>query len=456
MIQKSTLKQFICLLVILMLTGCGTTEQLSNGEDGLSANEIASSDTVSENVSSDSVSVNKSQSAEDISVIELQDGLYAYITTEISADIELDGITEWIAIQNCDPRECEFARFSGVDRQILIPNVYGTIMDIQGGATSGFTICYKDSDGENLESIVPIDFYAADSNAIEPFRWESVRALFYNEEELKNEDADFVMEVWSETFASNGKDYTATYSRISPIYGRDWVEGQICLADYQLIIRSGEEIVYEVKLYGMAVQYEEVHIMEDVNSDGIKDIIQMTNDSVNTLFSFPYVFVWDTDKENCILAGTIKTEEMSSYESVSHTPVPLYETILYDRDSGIFYDVNAVVRHDYNHRDIHDLFIVFGAKVINGEWRTVYELYLGEEGEDYAREIKYDEEGNVISEIICTEEEHYDLVREIYDICELKLYDNFLLYYDEERIIVNELFSYWKYVRKEVETEAEK
>lgn len=126
-----------------------------------------------------------------------------------------------------------------------------------------------------------------------------------------------------------------------------------------------------MKLYGMAVQYEEVHMMEDVNSDGIKDIIQMTNDSVRTLFSFPYVFVWDADKENCILAGPIKTEEMSSYESVSHTPVPLYETILCDRDSGIFYDVNAVVRSDYNHRDIHDLFIVFGAKVINGEWRNV-------------------------------------------------------------------------------------
>ena len=123
--------------------------------------------------------------------------------------------------------------------------------------------------------------------------------------------------------------------------------------------------------------------------------------------------------------------------------------IRYDRDSGIFYDVNAVVMHDCNHEDIHDMFIVFGAKVINGEWRTVYELYLGEEGEDYAREIKYDDEGNVTSEIICTEEEHYDLVREIYDICELKLYDNYLLYYDEERIIINDQFSYWKYVRKE-------
>lgn len=239
------IKKSVSLLITALLIGCGTVEdKLTSGEissadmnsgnsdeDGIDWNET--SDSVSENEMEASVSVNDSQSAEDISVIELQDGLYAYITTEISADIELDGITEWIAIQNCDPRECEFARFSGVDRQILIPNVYGTIMDIQGGATSGFTICYKDSDGENLESIVPIDFYAADSNTIEPFRWESVRALFYNEEELKNEDADFAMEVWSETFASNGKDYTATYSRITPIYGRDFVEGQICLADYQ-------------------------------------------------------------------------------------------------------------------------------------------------------------------------------------------------------------------------------
>ena len=144
---------------------------------------------------------------------------------------------------------------------------------------------------------------------------------------------------------------------------------------------------------------------------------------------------------------------MSAYESIYGTSVPYYETVYYDRDTGIFNDVNTIAMNKYN--DIHDMFTVFGAKVVNGEWRTIYELYLGGEGEDYAREVKYDDEGNVISEIICTEEEHYDLVIELCDNCELDLFINFLLDYDEERIIVNEQFSYRKYVRKEEEAETE-
>lgn len=54
------------------------------------------------------------------------------------------------------------------------------------------------------------------------------------------------------------------------------------------------------------------------------------------------------------------------------------------------------MEHDAYHHDIHDMVIVCGARFIDGEWKTVYELYLGKEGDGYARETKYDEEGNVI------------------------------------------------------------
>lgn len=111
------------------------------------------------------------------------------------------------------------------------------------------------------------------------------------------------------------------------------------------------------------------------------------------------------------------------------------------------------MEHDaYHHdihdiHDIHDMVIVCGARFIDGEWKTVYELYLGKEGDGYARETKYDEEGNVISETTCTVEEHYDWVNGIYDECELKLY--FHMDYHTEEIVVNRQFSYRKYVRDE-------
>ncbi len=84
-----------------------------------------------------------------------------------------------------------------------------------------------------------------------------------------------------------------------------------------------------------------------------------------------------------------------------------------------------------------------GAKFIDGEWKTVYEMYLGE---DYALETKYDEEGNVISEIQYSEDDQYDVVNSIYTGCELSLC-SFRPDYTEEEVEVNAEFSYWKYVR---------
>ncbi len=56
----------------------------------------------------------------------------------------------------------------------------------------------------------------------------------------------------------------------------------------------------------------------------------------------------------------------------------------------------------------------------------------------------------MISETIYTEEEHYDLVNKLYEEeRELVLYEFMLFDYTEEKIVVNEQFSYWKYVRNE-------
>lgn len=70
-------------------------------------------------------------------------------------------------------------------------------------------------------------------------------------------------------------------------------------------------------------------------------------------------------------------------------------------------------------------------------------MYLGE---DYARETKYDEKGNVVSEEICTLEEYTELLlarRDTYDLVFFR-YEGYT-----EEVIVDGQFSYIKYVRNE-------
>lgn len=454
MLQKRKLMGGICLFMVLLATGCGNPD----GEPEISQSDSASRDMVSENASVDvddivsenqaevTVSENDSQDiVEEIEVFELSNGLYAYVTTNVSRDIAIEGITEWIGIQ-----DKEIGTFSiASDRRIMIPNVYGTITDIQMDDYSKIYICYEDEEGENGQATIPLDFYASAGNVIEPiYRWEPTRALSFNIEELTNETG-YPVEVWSEDFTSGGKEYTAVYSRVSPMYGSDYVEGSCFAADYQFAIRQDDKTLYEVKLYQMSIGEEEVHYMEDVNGDGVADFIQINNGSYNSFNCTPYVFVWDPEQETCISGGMIAPEEKALYNGIFNSTFPGYRAVHYDRDNRIFYDFWDIKMHVLHH-DIHDMVIVCGAKFIDGEWKTVYELYLGKEGENYARETKYDEEGNVISETIYTEEEHYDLVNKLYEEeRELVLYEFMLFDYTEEKIVVNEQFSYWKYVRNE-------
>lgn len=105
-------------------------------------------------------------------------------------------------------------------------------------------------------------------------------------------------------------------------------------------------------------------------------------------------------------------EEKAAYELPNgQLDSPRYSAVLYDRDTGIFYDASNTERNAVFGHDIHGMVIVCGAKFIDGEWKTVYEVYLGE---DYALETKYDEEGNVISEIQYSEDDQYEVVNSIY------------------------------------------
>lgn len=410
----------------------------------ISENEISAD----ENQNDETVSGNESPSGlGEMEVIELSNGLYAYVTMKASSDYAIEGITEWIIIQEWNPEEGYYvAAIDHSHRSVIIPNLYGTITDIRMDDYSEIYISYEDKEGENGQAVIPLDFYASEGNVIEPSIWEKGRILCFNAEELTDATV-FPKEVWSETFTSGGEEYTAVYSRVSPMYISDIIEGSCFAADYQFAIRQGDETLYEIKLYQMNIRDEEVHYMEDVNGDGVEDFIQMNNPNFPIYYdgAYPYVFVWDQEQETCIYGGPIMTEEKASYDGVFGTASPEYTAVRYDRDTGIFYDFFDIVHYSYYRHDIHGMVILCGARFIDGEWKTVYELYLGGEGEDYAREIRYDEEGNVISEITCTEEEHYDLANAIYEECELELfeYDD----YTREEIIVNPQFSYWKYVR---------
>lgn len=445
--RKRNLMGGICLFMALLAAGCGNQD----GEPEISQGNSASQNMVSENVSAnivsenqagDLVSGNESQDmVEAMEVFELSNGLYAYVTTHVSRDIAIEGVTEWIRIQNGNPEDST----GSSDMSITIPNVYGTVTDVRMEDYYKIFIYYEDDEGESRQAVIPIDLYASEGDVIEPlYRWERHRYLLFNREELTNE-TDLPVEVWSETFISGGKEYTAVYSRVSPMYGL-YSDFMPWMADYQFAILQGDETLYEVKLYQMGIGYEDVHFMEDINGDGVEDFIQINNNSCYSEDTVPYVFVWDPEQETCISGGMIAPDEKAEYESPDTlSDGPIYTTVLYDRDTRIFYDANATERNAIYGHNIHGMVIVCGAKFADGEWKTVYEMYLGE---DYARETKYDEEGNVISEIQYSEDEQYDVVNSIYTGCELSLCE-FWPDYTEEKIVVNGQFSYWKYVRNE-------
>lgn len=442
--MKKNFMRGICLFVILLMAGCGKPNGESESSQGNSASqnmvsENAFADTANENQTWVTVSDNDSQDiVEEMEVFDLSNGLYAYVTTKVSRDIAIKGVTEWIEIQHRNISRNE----------MMIPNVYGTITDVQMDDYSKIYIYYEDNEEKSRQAVIPIDVYVPKGNDIDPlYGWIGRRSRFlaFNREELTNETV-LPVEVWRETFISGEKEYTAVYSRISPVYGLLGSDFDPWMADYQFAIWQGDKTLYEVKMYQMGIMYEEIHYMEDINGDGVEDFIQINNNSCYGEDTAPYVFVWDPEQETCIYGEAIAPEEKAEYESQDNlSDGPIYTTVLYDRDTRIFYDANATERNAIYGHDIHGMVIVCGAKFIEGEWKTVYEMYLGE---DYARETKYDEEGNVISEIQYSEDDQYDVVNSIYTGCELFLFV-FRPDYTKEEIVVNEQFSYWKYVINE-------
>ena len=451
MIQKRSIVKGICLFMILLTAGCSKPEvgdsdgaaqdMVSGSISADTADEDGTGAAVSGNGTEDTVSGNESQDTQGETVVfELSNGLHARVPARVSRDLAIEGITEWIGIYG------EIEPDSIKARSLDIPNVYGTITDIRMDNFSNINICYKDEEGKDGQVTIPLDFYAAEGNVVEPVHWEEGRLLCYNVEELTNETG-YPIEVWSEAFISGGKEYTAVYSRISPMYRSNFIEGFCFAADYQFAIRQDGKTLYEIKLYQMKIDYEEVYYMEDVNGDGIKDFILINNEGYSYQYRecTPYVFIWDQEQETCISGGPIAPKERALYNSVYKFTSPVYKAVDYDRDSRIFYDTWTNMQ-DTRH-DIHDMVIVCGARFIDGEWKTVYELYLGKAGEDYARETKYDDEGNIISEIIYTDNEYRSIVSNIYDECEVSLYRD--ADYHTEEVVVNGQFSYSKYVRNE-------
>lgn len=456
MFRKNNFMKGILLFITLLFIGCGNPKQdMESGQE-----ERVSQNMVSANVSENTVSGNEtgdtgdSNNSESGNLIELSNGLYAWVTTQAPGDIEIEGITEWIMIWDKSPEYGIYddgavpAKY-GPAIPVKIPNVYGDITDIRMDDYSQINICYKNEEEQNGQATIRIDYFQLDENAINWDEYMGARVLAFDIEELIDETS-LPKEVWSETFVSGGKEYTAVYSRVSPIYSTGYDELPFLYADYEFTIRQNEEIVYGVKLYQMHINYEEVHYMEDVNGDGTEDFIQLSSEdsSYDKYYDIPYVFIWDQEQEDCIYGGPISTEEKTLYELPDgRYDSPIYSSVFYDRNSSTFYDNSWFMYNSITNRSINDRIVSCGARFVDGEWKTVYEMYLGGQKEDYARETKYDEEGNVISEMVYTLEEYYEWLAARDDTCDLKFseYEGYTL----EKIVVNDQFSYSKYVRNE-------
>lgn len=140
------------------------------GQDGyadpnlISGNE--SVDIASDNESGDMVSGNEGGNIlEEGETIVLSNGLYADVRIQVSKDLAIEGITEWIRIQNWDPNEGNFDTASD-NRRILIPNIFGTITDIRMENYSKISIYYKDGEGGIGQAAIPLDFYASEGNVV--------------------------------------------------------------------------------------------------------------------------------------------------------------------------------------------------------------------------------------------------------------------------------------------------
>ena len=334
---KRFLKRSSCVFLILLTAGCGkpygeTENEQSNNESQNMVSGNESVDLTSSNESGDTVCSNENDNGgilREGEMIELPNGLYACLKRGNAGDIEIDGVTEWIQIRETNP-EIGAGNDNIVSDDLMpgstiqIPNVYGNIRDIRMHDYSEIYVCYQDEDGYNEQITIPMDFYCSEGNVIEPpDGWTSNRTLVYNVEELTNKTT-LPEEVWSETFVSDGKEYRAVYSRISPMYGADYSEAWYLYADYQFEIRQDEEVMYEAKLYQMSVEYEEVYCIEDINGDGIDDFMQINAHDGLSVYWIPYIFVWDKETETCIYGGPAATEEKTLYELPSGGYFPVY------------------------------------------------------------------------------------------------------------------------------------
>lgn len=445
MLQNRSLMRGICLILVLLAIGCGNPNQDIEGESGITASENGIYEMEGEITAS-------GNGIYEMQIIELSNGLYAYLTTEVPKDVEIDGIIEWIVIQDKNPENGTFYdahRIGGDDtisaNWILIPNVYGTITDLRMDDNSDILICYRDDEGEDKNAEIKIDFYASEGDIVTtPFGRIRDRIFCLNREELIGETV-FPVEVWSETFSSEGSQYKAVFSRISPMY--ETIETACWLghkADYQFTVQKGDDIIYLRKLYEFTAEYEEIHYMEDVNGDGVDDFILLDDGEGNDIYepdyAYPYVFVWSPEEETYAYEGMIVPDGKAVYDEDS-----FFVSVLYDKDTATFYDVSSIYQYDF----IYGSVIIRGVKFVDGEWKTVYQIYFGTENENNVMEIKYNEEGDLISETTYAIGEINNLIDKLYGVCELNLFRGILDDYTKEDIEINEQFSYSKYVRNE-------
>lgn len=120
------------------------------------------------------------------------------------------------------------------------------------------------------------------------------------------EEADALpQKVWQEVFDCQGRDFSVTIERISPIYHEGFSESAHgYMADYRLTVTDPDGVVLSAqRIAGYPAAYEQVHWLMDVSGDGFPDLVFCTSMIDGTYYhtAQTHFLIWDQEAQSYVV-----------------------------------------------------------------------------------------------------------------------------------------------------------